>query len=204
MISETTVQRVRELDIADVVKPYTELRRHGSEFFGLCPFHSERTASFSVSPAKNLCYCHSCRKGGDGIQFTMEKEGLDFYGAVEFLARNHNITIEYTRTEQNEEQLQAAKKREALFAVLSAAHQFFTSQLRLQMDDEARAARDYTYSRWNEEFCDTSGIGYAPKDSRAFIDYCKSRALPEDLLFQSGLLRRSEDGRAYALSLIHI
>lgn len=199
MISETTVQRVRELDIADVVKPYTELRRHGSEFFGLCPFHSERTASFSVSPAKNLCYCHSCRKGGDGIQFTMEKEGLDFYGAVEFLARSHNITIEYTRTEQNEEQLQAAKKREALFAVLSAAHQFFTSQLRLQMDDEARAARDYTYSRWNEEFCDTTGIGYAPKDSRAFIDYCKSRALPEDLLLQSGLLRRSEDGRAYAM-----
>ena len=72
MISETTVQRVRELDIADVVKPYTELRRHGSEFFGLCPFHSERTASFSVSPAKNLCYCHSCRKGGRSEEHTSE------------------------------------------------------------------------------------------------------------------------------------
>lgn len=199
MISESTIQRVRDIPIEDVVKPYTELRRKGTTLMGCCPFHSERTPSFSVSPAKGMCFCFSCRKGGDGLKFIQEKEGLDFYGAVEFLARQHNIHIEYTKEEQTDEQIAAAKKRESLLIVNEMVQKFFIAQLTVEMTDEARAAREYAYSRWGEEFCTAAGIGYAPADGRAFIDYCKSKAISEDLLFQLGLLRRSEKGYAYAM-----
>lgn len=199
MISESTIQRVRDIPIEDVVKPYTELRRKGTTLMGCCPFHSERTPSFSVSPTKGMCFCFSCRKGGDGLKFIQEKEGLDFYGAVEFLARQHNIHIEYTKEEQTDEQIAAAKKRESLLIVNELVQKFFITQLTVEMTDEARAAREYAYSRWGEEFCTAAGIGYAPADGRAFMDYCKSKAISEDLLFQLGLLRHSEKGYAYAM-----
>lgn len=199
MISENTIQRVRELDITEVVKPYTELRRKGSTLMGKCPFHDERTGSFAVTPSKNLWYCHSCHRGGDGIHFYMEKEGLTFHEAVEAIAKANGIAVEYIRSEQSDEQREAAKRREALLVALEAVQQFFVQQLRVEMTDEARAAREYTYSRWPEEFCSTSGIGYAPQDSRALMDYCKSKAVSEDLLFQTGILRRGEDGGVYTL-----
>lgn len=199
MISETTIQRVRELDIVEVVKPYTQLRRVGATLMGCCPLHNERTPSFSVTPSKGLFYCHSCRKGGDGLGFIREKEGLDFTQAVEFLAKQHNIPIEYIQKEQTDEQIQAAKRRESLFIVNELVQKFFIEQLTVATTDEAKAAREYAYSRWGEEFCSIAGIGYAPTDGRAFTDYCKSKAISEDLLFQLGLLRRSEKGYEYAM-----
>lgn len=87
MISEKTIQAVRDLDIAVVLKPYVNLTARGSSLVGLCPFHSEKSPSFSVSPRKNLCYCFSCHRGGDGIAFVMEKENCTFEEAVERIAR---------------------------------------------------------------------------------------------------------------------
>ena len=148
MISENTIQRVRDLDITEVVKPYTELRRKGSTLMGKCPFHDERTGSFAVTPSKNLWYCHSCHRGGDGIHFYMEKEGLTFHEAVEAIAKANGIAVEYVRSEQSDEQREAAKRREALLAAIETVQQFFVQQLRVEMTDEARAARGYTYNRW--------------------------------------------------------
>lgn len=199
MISDTTVQKVKDLAIEDVLKPYVELRRRGSSLMGKCPFHSERTGSFSVTPSKGMWYCHSCHKGGDGIKFYMEKEGLTFNDAVEAIAKENGISVEYIRSEQTDEQREKAKRREALLITLELVQKFFVSQLLESTTEEARNARDYTYNRWNEEFCSQVGIGYAPLDSRALIDYCKSKAICEDLLFQLGILRRGEDGGSYTL-----
>lgn len=83
--------------------------------------------------------------------------------------------------------------------MLDYVQRFLQENLRVNTDDECRAARDYVYGRWPEEFCATSGIGYAPKDSQAFMNYCRQKALNEEFLFELDLLKRSEDGRAYAM-----
>ena len=180
MISDKTIETVRNLDIEAVLKSWgLEFRRRGSTMFASCPFHSEKTPSFSITPGRNLWYCHSCHRGG---------------------AKANNLHIEYTREEQTEEQREAAKLKESVLAAVALVHKFFFDQLRVELSDEARAAREYAYSRWPEDFCSTCGIGLAPKDSKPLIEYCKSKAITEDLLLQSGIYRKDEkSGRIYTL-----
>lgn len=201
MISDKTIEAVRNLDIEDVLKSWgLEFRRRGSTMFASCPFHSEKTPSFSITPGRNLWYCHSCHRGGDGIRFYMEREGMDFLQAVEAIAKANNLHIEYTREEQTDEQRDAAKLKESVLAVVATVHKFFFDQLRVELNDEARAAREYAYSRWPEDFCSTCGIGLAPKDGKLLMEYCKSKAVTEDLLVQSGIYKRDEkSGRIYTL-----
>lgn len=201
MISDKTIEAVRNLDIEDVLKSWgLEFRRRGSTMFASCPFHSEKTPSFSITPGRNLWYCHSCHRGGDGIRFYMEREGMDFLQAVEAIAKANNLHIEYTREEQTDEQREAAKLKESVLAAVATVHKFFFDQLRVELSDEARAAREYAYSRWPEDFCSTCGIGLAPKDGKLLMEYCKSKAITEDLLVQSGIYKRDEkSGRIYTL-----
>lgn len=201
MISDKTIEAVRNLDIEDVLKSAgLEFRRRGSTMFAHCPFHSENTPSFSITPGRNLWFCHSCHRGGDGIKFYMEREGMDFLQAVEAIAKANNLHIEYTKEEQTDEQKEAAKLKESVLAAVAVVHKFFFDQLRVELSDEARAAREYAYSRWPEDFCSTCGIGLAPKDSKPLIEYCKSKAITEDLLLQSGIYRKDEkSGRIYTL-----
>lgn len=201
MISDKTIEAVRNLDIEDVLKSWgLEFRRRGSTMFASCPFHSEKTPSFSITPGRNLWYCHSCHRGGDGIRFYMEREGMGFLQAVEAIAKANNLHIEYTKEEQTDEQREAAKLKESVLAAVAVVHKFFFDQLRVELSDEARAAREYAYSRWPEDFCSTCGIGLAPKDGKLLMEYCKSKAITEDLLVQSGIYRKDEkSGRIYTL-----
>lgn len=201
MISDKTIEAVRNLDIKDVLKSWgLEFRRRGSTMFASCPFHSEKTPSFSITSGRNLWYCHSCHRGGDGIKFYQEKEGLDFHQAVEAIAKANNLHIEYSREEISDEQRQEAQLKESVLAAVAIVHQFFQDRLRIEMDDEARAAREYAYRRWPEEFCQTRGIGLAPKDGRLLMEYCRSKAISEDLLLQSGIYRKdAKSGRIYTL-----
>lgn len=166
---------------------------------GLCPFHEERTGSFAVSLAKNLYHCFSCNRGGDAIAFIMEKENLSFMEAVGVIAKNNNIAIEYVREEKSDEQIVEAKHKETLLAALDHIQHFFSDNLRIVANAECRIAREYAYDRWAEEFCSTSGIGYAPQSSSDFIDYCRKNSLNEELLFELGMLKRGEDGNIYAM-----
>ena len=119
MISESTINKVRNLSIEDILKPYVRLSRKGSTLMGLCPFHSERTGSFAVTTGKNLFHCFSCNRGGDGITFIMEKENLNFQQAVRLLAEKFNILME---DEYDEERTDADKAKQAhkdsLYAIL--------------------------------------------------------------------------------------
>ena len=201
MISDKTIEAVRNLDIEDVLKSWgLAFKRRGSTMFASCPFHSEKTPSFSITPGRNLWYCHSCHRGGDGIKFYQEKEGLDFHQAVEAIAKANNLHIEYSREEISDEQRQEAQLKESVLAAVAVVHQFFQDRLRIEMDDEARAAREYAYRRWLEEFCQTRGIGLAPKDGRLLMEYCRSKAISEDLLLQTGIYRKdAKSGRIYTL-----
>ena len=199
MISESVIQKVRNLTIEEVLQPYVKLSRKGSTLMGLCPFHTERTGSFSVSPHKNLFHCFSCNRGGDAITFIMEKENLSFMKAVEFIAKQHNIPVEYIQEEQNEEQIAEVKHKEALLAALDSVQGFFVENLRHTENGECGKAREYAYGRWSEEFCSMVGIGYAPQNSQTFIEYCQRKALNEELLYELGMLRRNEDGNTYAM-----
>lgn len=198
MISERTIQQVRDLNIESVLKPYVKLTRRGNSLVGLCPFHSERTPSFSVSPGKNLYHCFGCNRGGDAIGFVMEKENLHFIKAVEKIARDNGIAIEYTGKEQAEEEKAAYRHKESLLAVNEMAHKYFVDCFRLDMSDEGRSAREYTYGRWSEELCADSGIGYAPKNGNVFIEYCQKNAVPMDLLIETGLIKKDDTGITYA------
>ncbi|HKQ17752.1 MAG TPA: CHC2 zinc finger domain-containing protein, partial [Solirubrobacterales bacterium] len=91
-----TIERVRDAaDIVEIVSAHTDLRRQGERFVGLCPFHDERTPSFSVKPRDGFYYCFGCEAGGDAIRFVQELEGLDFVGAIEWLADRFGVTLEY-------------------------------------------------------------------------------------------------------------
>ena len=95
-IKDASVEDVRAaVDMVDLVAGKTTLRRSGSRFVGRCPFHDERTASFSVDPVKKVYHCFGCQKGGDHIGFVIETEGLDFVTAVEWLADRYGVTLEY-------------------------------------------------------------------------------------------------------------
>lgn len=184
MISEGTLDKVRELPIESIVEPYVKLSRDGRlNMKGLCPFHSEKTPSFSLNLSKNLYHCFGCNRGGDGIRFIMEKENLSFTDAVHFLAKQHGIPVDYEKEEeQSGEAVAEQKHKESLLATLDILQTFFVDSLRLATTEDSRNARCYAYNRWPEDFCSEAGLGYAPKDSNAFRDFCQQKGLKEELL----------------------
>src|SRR5256885_12930882 len=97
-IADASVEAVKTAaDVVEVVSGRTPLRRSGARFTGLCPFHDERTPSFSVSPEKGTYYCFGCQRGGDTISFVEETEGVDFVGAIEWLAQRFNVSLEFAK-----------------------------------------------------------------------------------------------------------
>src|SRR5688500_615897 len=121
------LETVAAADMVEIVGARTPLRRVGSRWTGRCPFHEERTPSFSVNPVEKLFYCFGCSKGGDVITFVRETEGLDFAGAVEWLAERFRVTLEYEESSPHVEE--SRRRRERLHAVLDQATAFYERHL---------------------------------------------------------------------------
>lgn len=158
MLSQETINKVRESNIYDVVQTHVELKREGSNFKGRCPFpnHVEKTPSFIVNPAKNIYKCFGCGAGGDAISFIMRKENKTFVDAVEQIARELNIPIEYTKhTEEEVEKLDHIKMLKVLNNKIA---EFFHEEL---LHNEAALA--YISKRFNIETIKEWKIGYAPE-----------------------------------------
>src|SRR5687767_7295640 len=142
--SQESIERVKDAaDIVEVVSAYTELRRSGQRFVGLCPFHDERTPSFSVNAADKVYYCFGCGVGGDVITFIEEKEGLQFGDAVEALADRFGVELEREEADPREEE--ARKRRERLTELLGRTADFYAAYL--WDSEEARSAREYLLGR---------------------------------------------------------
>jgi DNA primase len=159
-IREASVREaVDAADMVEVVSARTQLRRSGARWTGLCPFHDEKTPSFSVNPADKLFYCFGCGKGGDVISFVRETEQLDFAQAVEWLAERYRVTLEYE--ESSPEQDAARGQRERLLSLLEQATAFYERWL--WESPRGEAARAYLAGRGlEEEVCREYRLGLAP------------------------------------------
>src|SRR2546429_2535762 len=159
------------MEILPLVEDVVRLRKAGSTYKGLCPFHSERTPSFTVSPGRGTFKCFGCGEGGDAITFVEKTENVDFVGAIELLARRFGVELEYE--EASPEQEQKRKREDRLRALLERAAEFYS---RVLWDSEAGAAAGaYLASReLGEEICREFRLGYAPGGARL-----ASRALQE-------------------------
>ena len=123
-IDRETVQKILDAaDIVDVVSDFVSLKRRGANYIGLCPFHNERTPSFSVSKSKGICKCFSCGKGGSPVNFLMELEQMSYNDALRYLAKKYHIEIK--EHEMTEAEREAATERESMLAVNEFALQHF-------------------------------------------------------------------------------
>ncbi|MBK5223545.1 MAG: DNA primase [Acidimicrobiia bacterium] len=187
-IIDDDIVAVREAsDIVAVVTQYTQLKRVGRRFTGLCPFHSEKSPSFSVNGEQGLYYCFGCQAKGDIITFVREIEHLDFVGAVEMLAAKAGITLRYT--DQNESE--SRKRRNQLVAAMEKAVDWYHE--RLMTGADAGAARGYLRSRgFTRDTVEAYRLGWAPDDWDQLVTALK---LPDDIVKDSGLGFRNRRGR---------
>ncbi len=192
MYTRDSVERVKDaLDMADLVGAKTELRRAGVNLVGLCPFHEERTPSFSVNAEKKVYYCFGCEASGDAIGFVMETEALDFAGALELLADRYGVELQ--RESEDPEAERRRRRRERLLALLERASRFYASYL--WQAEEALTSREYLLGRGlREETLRMFGVGFAP----AAWDRLTSAALRDgftaDELLATGLSQRRREG----------
>jgi DNA primase len=187
-LSRDSVARVREAaDILDVVGDHVRLKKRGRGWEGLCPFHEEKTPSFSVDPDKGLYYCFGCHQGGDVFKFVMQVEHLSFPETVERLARRYGVKLP-PRSPETKKRREAGERQRAL---LEEAQRFFTDCLEEARGAEARrelARRGFPKETWKE-----FGFGFAPDDWRCLLDHMKRRH-PEGAMVESGLAIRPDSG----------
>ena len=186
---EDIVEEVRQkTDIVDLVGQYVHLKKKGSSYFGLCPFHGEKTASFSVSPGKQIFYCFGCGKAGDSIRFLMEYENLSFVEALEELAERANVTLpKEEKRDKGEEDL-----RYKILEINKQAALFYVKQLRSEKGKQGLA---YCAKRkLSGESITHFGLGYAGKERDSLYQYCKSLGFKDRVLQESGLFSFKENG----------
>ncbi len=188
--SEEFIEEVRiNNDIVDVVSEYVKLERKGKDYFGLCPFHKEKTPSFSVVPAKQIYYCFGCGKGGNVFHFIMSAENLEFVEAVKLLAERAKIQL--PEEENQEEKRKAEIKREILKINIEAAR-LFHNELNSKHGEEAR--KYFIKRGLSEQTIKRFGLGYSQGGKDSLYRYLISKGYSEEAVLESGLFTRSNSG----------
>ncbi|HET7590348.1 MAG TPA: DNA primase [Solirubrobacterales bacterium] len=195
LISGESLERVKQAaDIVEVVSPHTDLRRQGVRYVGLCPFHDERTPSFSVEPVEKLYHCFGCGVGGDVIKFVEEKEGLGFTEAVEVLADRYGVELE--REQEDPEAERRRERRRRLEQLLDRSAAYYGNYL--WESEEARKARDYLAGRGlREEVLRAFGVGYAPSAWDKILVRGQQAGFGVEELRGVGLVQRGRSGGDY-------
>ncbi len=190
-----TVERVKDAaDIVEIVSAYTDLRRTGERYTGLCPFHEERTPSFSVDPREKLYYCFGCEAGGDVFRFVQDKEGLGFGEAVEALADRYGVEMEREREDPRAEEQRTRRAR--LGEVLERTAQFYAHYL--WESQEAGKAREYLTSRGlGEEVLRAFGVGFAPSAWDQVLTRGQRAGFSVAELAAAGLVQKGRQGGHY-------
>lgn len=187
--SDDIIEEVRSKnDIVDVVSQYVKLTRKGSSYFGLCPFHNEKTPSFSVTPGKQMYYCFGCGAGGNVFNFIMEYENFTFGEALKYLA--DRAGVELPRIEYSRGVREKAKEKSELLEINKQAAQYYYYQLRTE-----KGAVGYQYLSGRgltEETMRSFGLGYSDKFSDGLYRYLKSKGYKDDRLRESGLFNVDE------------
>ena len=191
----SVAERVKQqADIVRVVGEYVRLKKTGKDFSGLCPFHQEKTPSFTVSPIKQIFYCFGCGKGGDVYNFVMDMEKCEFPEAVKLVAEKCGISIPRPK-ERSAEGRKESLERAVLLEMHREAQTFFVKQLEGTL--EGKAARAYLEDRGlDKDAMSRFGIGYSPSGGDALLRHLKAK-YPEKLLVESGLISRDQGGKLF-------
>lgn len=192
--SEDLIEEVRmKNDIVDVISGYVRLQKKGSSYFGLCPFHNEKSPSFSVSRSKQMYYCFGCGAGGNVFTFLMEYENLSFVEAVQLLA--DRAGVELPKMEYSKEAKERADLKTTLLEINKAAAQYFYVQLK---SEQGRIGYEYLKKReLSDETIKAFGLGYSNKYSDDLYRYLRSKGYSEDLIRQAGLISTDEKHGVY-------
>ncbi|MDX2217007.1 MAG: DNA primase [Oculatellaceae cyanobacterium bins.114] len=193
-----TIEEVKQrVDIVDVVSEHVVLRKQGKDFTGLCPFHDDKSPSFSVSPSKQFYYCFSCGAGGNAIKFLMELGKQSFGDVVLELARRYQVSIKTLEPEQRQELQRQLSLREQLYEILALTTKFYEHALRQSTGEKAlsylRSARQLS-----EETIQQFQLGYAPAGWQTLYGYLvEQKRFPADLVEQAGLIVPRQGGGGY-------
>lgn len=187
--AEDVIEEVRSRnDIVSVISEYVKLQRKGSSYFGLCPFHNEKSPSFSVSPDKQMYYCFGCGAGGNVFTFIQEYENYSFPEAMKFLAERAGITL--PEKEYSQEERRAQDLRTRILNVNKMAAKYYYYQLRTE---NGRQAMEYLKNRClSDETIRSFGLGYSNKYSNDLYLYLKKQGVSDELLRESGLMNVDE------------
>ena len=189
--SDDIVEEIRiNNDIVDVVSEYVRLEKKGKNYFGLCPFHREKTPSFSVESIKQIFYCFGCGKGGNVFQFISLVENIDYIEAVKLLADRARIILPESSDEAGAE---LARKKQQVLRANRLAAKFFNDALFIKKNESA--ARYLRKRGITEQTAMKFGIGYSEAESDGLLNYLKANGINEEVMIQSGLFVRSRDGR---------
>jgi DNA primase len=192
MIDHATIERILDAaEISDVVSDFVTLKKRGVNMLGLCPFHNEKTPSFTVSPAKGIFKCFGCGKGGNSVNFIMEHENLTYPEALKWLAKKYHIEV--VEHEDSEEQKQLNDERESLMIVSGYAQRFFT---RFLWDENEGRTIGLSYFRergFRDDILKKFEVGYAPDGKTPFTDAAQKEGYKMDFLEKTGLTIKRDD-----------
>ncbi len=185
-ISPSTIEEVqRTANVYDIISDYLDLKKAGSSYTALCPFHSEKSPSFMVSPQKNIWKCFGCGKSGDSIKFVMEYEGLNFADAVIKIANKYGIEIKYTKPDKDQQKLKG------LYETAKKISLFYKEQLK-----KSQTAKSYIKEREIlPTVVDLFDVGYSPKEIKPLLDFCEKEDISIEDLKKIGLITEKENGK---------
>ncbi len=192
MIPQDTVNKILDTaEIVDVVSDFVSLKKRGSNYVACCPFHNEKTPSFSVSPAKGIYHCFGCGKTGSAVGFVMEHESLTYPEALKYLAKKYGIEVR--EEEETPEAIAQRQRSESLYLVMDFAEQFFKDSLK---SDEGRAI-GYAYFRsrgLEDSTIEKYGLGWSPKSGKALSQLALSKGYKAEYLTATGVSIQRNDG----------
>lgn len=194
MIDQQTIDRIIEAaDIVDVVGDFVTLKKRGANYLGLCPFHNEKTPSFSVSPTRGIYKCFGCSKGGNSVNFIMEHERLSWPEALKFLAKKYHIEVK--ETERTPEMIAQETERESLLIVSEFAQKYFTDILFNNKEGQAIGYSYFMQRGMSEVTIKKFQLGYSPEEKDVFTKYALSKGYNIDYLVKTGLTIQKENWR---------
>lgn len=193
MIKRDSIQRVLDTSrVEEVLSEFLSIRKRGSNFTARCPFHDEKTSSFSISPVRGIYKCFGCGKSGNSVSFLMDHESMTFIESIEYLAKKYNITLE--QTERTQEEISQRSHRESLLILNEYATTQF--QKNLNTEEGTRIARAYLKNRgYTDETIVKFRLGYSIDSWTDFSSQAKRDGYSEDLLVALGICKRNEQGQ---------
>lgn len=181
---------IARCDIVGIIGRYVQLKKSGSRYFGLCPFHNEKTGSFCVTPDRQMFHCFGCGVGGSVITFIMQAEGLAFPDAVQFLAAQVGMQVPESQADPRE-----AQRRKRLLTLSTEAARFFHRQLWLE--ENVNVARYFLGRGLTRKTMNNFGLGYAPDSFSALMDAMAEKGFSKEELLDAGLASKNDKGRIY-------